>query len=83
MTVRVLFFSVLQDLTGLAEAVETLADGRDWTVGDLLGLIEERTPALRDWEGRRLLAVNQIWADRDRLLRDGDEVAIMPPVQGG
>ena len=30
-----------------------------------------------------LLAVNQSFADREARLRDGDEVALMPPVSGG
>lgn len=30
-----------------------------------------------------LLAVNQIFADRSSVLKDGDEVALMPPVSGG
>ena len=83
MTVRVLYFSVLQDLTGTAEWDETLSADREWTLGALLERLWERTPALRDWDGRLLLAVNQHWADRGRVLADGDEVAIMPPVQGG
>lgn len=83
MTVRVLYFSVLQDLTGTAEWDEMLPTDREWTLGDLLERLWERTPALRDWDGRLLLAVNQRWADRGRPLVDGDEVAIMPPVQGG
>jgi molybdopterin converting factor small subunit len=30
-----------------------------------------------------LLAVNQAFADRDAGLKDGDEVALLPPVSGG
>lgn len=30
-----------------------------------------------------LLAVNQAFAKRDAQLKDGDEVALMPPVSGG
>lgn len=30
-----------------------------------------------------LLAVNQAFAGRDAALKDGDEVAFMPPVSGG
>lgn len=30
-----------------------------------------------------LLAVNQEFADRGAALKDGDEVALMPPVSGG
>jgi molybdopterin converting factor small subunit len=30
-----------------------------------------------------LFAVNQAFAGREAVLRDGDEVALMPPVSGG
>ncbi len=30
-----------------------------------------------------LLAVNQAFAKRDAELKDGDEIALMPPVSGG
>jgi molybdopterin synthase catalytic subunit len=42
-------------------------------------------PRLRlgDEPGGLLYAVNREYADRDRELRDGDEVALIPPVSGG
>lgn len=83
MTVRVLYFSVLRDLAGASEAEESLPPGETWTLGGLIQRLETRMPALRDWDRRLLFAVNQAWADRDRVLQDGDEIAIMPPVQGG
>jgi molybdopterin converting factor small subunit len=30
-----------------------------------------------------LLAVNQEFADREATLKDGDEIALLPPVSGG
>lgn len=83
MTVRVLYFSVLRDLAGCDEAEETLPPGESWSLGALLERLQQRLPALGEWDGRLLLAVNQSWAGHDRVLQDGDEVAIMPPVQGG
>lgn len=48
------------------------------TLGDLLA--EPRFAALpKD----ALMAVNQAFAGRDAGLKDGDEVALMPPVSGG
>jgi len=38
---------------------------------------------LGDEPGGLLYAVNQEYADRDRELADGDEVALIPPVSGG
>ncbi|MCB1063014.1 MAG: MoaD/ThiS family protein [Verrucomicrobiae bacterium] len=83
MTVRVLYFSSLQDIVGQSEAEETLTDDREWTLGDFLDHLYARTPALREWDGSILLAIDQRWANREALLSEGAEIAIMPPVQGG
>jgi molybdopterin converting factor subunit 1 len=81
MTVRVLFFSVLKDLTGTDEApVECPASS---TMADLLDQLFLRWPQLRDWDRSLLLALDQTYVKRDAVLHDGAEVAVMPPVQGG
>jgi len=48
------------------------------TLGALLA--EARFQAL---PAEALLAVNQAFADRSAGLKDGDDVALMPPVSGG
>ena len=82
---RVLFFSVLRDLSGSEERniVVTPAGGGEATVGDLLDQIYADIPGMAAWDERLLLAVNAEFAGRDTLLGEGDEVALMPPVQGG
>lgn len=40
-------------------------------------------PRLAALPPEALLAVNQAFVGRDAGLRDGDEVALMPPVSGG
>ena len=81
MKLRVLFFSVLRDITGSDEITLELPPGS--TMGDLLLQIEARWPKLRDWQKSLLLALDQTYVKRDALLHEGGEVAIMPPVQGG
>lgn len=81
MKVRLLFFSILRDLTGAAEMEFTCGAGA--TVRDLLGLLYERWPDLAQWDASLLIAVDQAYAKRDEILHEGAEVAIMPPVQGG
>lgn len=83
MTVRLLFFSSLQDLVSQTEMERTLSDDREWTLALLLESLYEEFPGLRDWDGRMLLAIDQAWADRNQVIPDGAEIAIMPPVQGG
>ncbi len=81
MKLRVLFFSVLRDITGTDEIVLELPAGS--TMADLLLQVESRWPKLRDWQNSLLLALDQTYVKRDTVLHDGAEVAIMPPVQGG
>lgn len=80
MTVHVLFFSVLRDVTGCAEMSWPDAPA---TLGELLEGMFDRWPKLRAWDRSLLLAVDHHYARRDAALRDGCEVAVMPPVQGG
>lgn len=81
MTVRVLFFSLLRDVTGRDEMEFDIAKGE--TVATLLERLADAFPGLRDWEGKTLVAVDQEYAERDAVLQGGEEIAVMPPVQGG
>ena len=82
MKLRVLFFSLLRDLTGTEEIELTCAEGVT-TVGELLGMLYDRWPALGPWDASLLVAVDQMYAKRGDALHEGAEVAVMPPVQGG
>ncbi|WP_009962720.1 MoaD/ThiS family protein [Verrucomicrobium spinosum] len=81
MKVRVLYFSVLKDLTGIEEGEVTLTEGA--TVADLLTHLFQNWPTLQAWDTSLLVAVDQTYAKRDTPLHEDAEVAIMPPVQGG
>ena len=74
MTVRVRLFAALRERAGWSEreldGVARVADV--WPALDL----GEEPPGL-------LYAVNREYADRDRTLAEGDEVAVIPPVSGG
>ena len=81
MTVRVLFFSTLRDLVGKAELPMELP--AQSTVGDLLEQLEKEYSELKQWKEKLLIAVNHEYAEPTQLIKEGSEVAIMPPVQGG
>lgn len=82
MKLRVLFFSVLRDITGAAEIVIDLQHGNP-AVSDLLDHLYQQWPRLREWDRSLLIAVDQVYAKRNEPLHANAEVAIMPPVQGG
>ncbi len=83
MKVRVLFFSTLRDLVGRDELEEALPTGREWRVEDLLERLYARHEGLRDWDAKILVALDMEYVDRKQVLSDGQEIAVMPPVQGG
>ena len=55
------------------------------TVRGLLEIIRERVISLKDlvMEGKGMVAVNHEVAKPDTIVKDGDEVALIPPVSGG
>jgi MoaE-MoaD fusion protein len=72
--VRVRLFAGLRERAGRSELELDSVD----RVGDVWRALDigEEPPGL-------LYAVNKEYADRDRPLADGDEVALIPPVSGG
>lgn len=81
MLVRVLFFGMLKDL--LARADETLQLPESARVSDLLARYQEEVPRLKQLFPSLAVAVNQQYASPNNLLKDNDEVALLPPVSGG
>ena len=53
------------------------------TVGALAAEVARRHPGLTDEPDALVVAVNDEYRDHDFKLRDGDEVALIPPVSGG
>ena len=81
MKLRVQFFSRLRDLVGASDVELEIPEGA--TAADLLDAFYVQTPALRNWDKSILIASGVEFVGRDHVLRPGDEISIMPPVQGG
>lgn len=80
MRVRVLFFGVLRDLVGVPERRMEVADGA--AARDVVELCRTSGGSEALWRSIAV-AVNQEYAGRERVLAEGDEVALLPPVSGG
>ena len=79
--VKLLYFGVLRDRFGTSDEALDLEDGA--TVGELLDRLRPRAPEDdRLWRSLAV-AVNREYSGPDMVLRDGDEVALLPPVSGG
>ena len=79
--IRVYFFSRSRDLAGCAEAMESMPPGS--SVKELLERLFRRFPKLAELEKSLRVAVGLDYQSADCLLHDGDEVSILPPMQGG
>lgn len=58
---------------------------QDIPVKDVLEIVKERIPSIKDLikDVRGMIAVNQEVARLDTIVKEGDEVALIPPVSGG
>lgn len=81
MQINVLMFGPVRDLVGAETVSLDLPAGT--VVRELQGVLIERFPALRAGITAVRFSVNREFVDDDRVLADGDEVAIIPPVSGG
>lgn len=81
MNVRLLYFAVLRDITGKSEADMSLRDGA--RAGEVWQSLREQYVQLADYRKPPMIAVNEIYATAETILRDGDELAFIPPVAGG
>jgi MoaE-MoaD fusion protein len=79
--VKVLFFGALKEITGRSE------DDLDLDPGAQAGAVFEHYaalfPRLRELERSIVLARNQQFSSRSEPVREGDEIALLPPVSGG
>jgi molybdopterin synthase catalytic subunit len=80
-TVRLLFFGAARDAVG-HDAVD-FALRSALTAADAFAEVLEKHPELHRFGRSLLFAVNQEYARGDRLIKNGDELAVFPPVSGG
>jgi molybdopterin converting factor small subunit len=81
MRVVVLYFGVLKDVVGQSRVVMELEEGS--SVAELLALHRGVVAVGGSVWDSIAVAVNQEYARVGDLLKDGDEVALLPPVSGG
>jgi molybdopterin synthase catalytic subunit len=81
MRVRVLLFASLREAVGEKTLELELRDRA--TVADLLAQLEADHPVVARHRGKLFVARNEERAQPTAQLRDGDEVALLPPVSGG
>ena len=79
--VNLLYFASFRDAAGLSEQLRELPEGT--RVGQLWEAVAREIPKLAAFPAMPPAAVNREYVNGETLLRDGDEVAFLPPVAGG
>ncbi len=81
MNVTVHFHSYFKDLAGCAGVSAEMPDGS--SLADLLQKMRASFPKLEPMRRSTLVAVGVDYQSAEYRLKEGDEVSLFPPVQGG
>ena len=81
MRLRVRLFATYREIVGAKDLPWTADPGT--TLAEFLDAFLRRHPRLAPHRETMMLAVNQALAAPSTVLRDGDEIALLPPVSGG
>ena len=81
MHVTIRLFARLRELAGSGELARDVTEGA--TASDAWGLLVREFPAMAEYSRNVACAVNEEYAQLSTPLRNGDEIAFLPPVSGG
>jgi len=81
MQVQVRLFARYRELAGTGSLSLNVPDNS--TALDVFDRVAERYPDMQAMRGSTLMAVEAEYVKPDTELRDGEELALMPPVSGG
>jgi len=79
--VNVLYFAQVREATGIREEEVILV--KDSSVNNLISKIEENHPSILRLKENIQLAVNCNIGCKNLSLKEGDQIAVFPPVAGG
>ncbi len=81
MKITLRFFGQLREL---AKCDETEIELKEATrIGDLVWLVGERFPNMREHLKVVSFAIDNEYAPKDAVLSEGNEVSLLPPISGG
>ncbi|RMA96007.1 molybdopterin converting factor subunit 1 [Hydrogenothermus marinus] len=81
MKIKLLYFSSIKDK--LKKSSEELEIKDNSSINDLINILKEKYPQISQNLDNVMFAVNEEYQDKEYILKDGDNVAVIPPVSGG
>jgi molybdopterin converting factor subunit 1 len=80
-SITILYFARVKDITGVKK--ETMELPLNTSIKKLLAKISLSYPDIKSILNVVKISVNYKMIDMNTILKDGDEVALLPPVSGG
>ena len=81
MKVKILLFASFREAAGISHGTLEVEQGA--TLGEVWERLIAAHPRLAPHGGTAAYAINGVYARAGERVRDGDEVAFLPPVSGG
>ena len=81
MQVKIKFFALYKEKTKTKDIIIKISE--NGTLKDLSNLLIKNNPNLSNFKNKFIFAVNYEYQDYEYILKNCDEVALIPPVSGG
>jgi molybdopterin converting factor subunit 1 len=79
--ISILYFATVKDATGIR--MESIDLSNDTSIREMLSKISTIYPKLKHILNNIQISVNYKIVDLNTVLKEGDEVALLPPISGG
>ena len=79
--ISILYFATVKDATGIR--MESINLSKDTSIREMLSKISIIYPKLKHILNNIQISVNYRIVDLNTVLKEGDEVALLPPISGG
>ena len=81
MTISVLFFGHYKDHAKNGKLILEMSEGS--SIADIAAQLATQNIAFADLLTRTRVAVGAAFVEQDEIVKDGDEIAFLPPMSGG